>query len=68
MNAQRKLAPAKPYSIGELSVLYGMPAKTINNWLKPHIGKIGERIGRYYTLKQVLTIFEILEWPDEQRV
>jgi DNA-binding transcriptional MerR regulator len=65
MSVERKLAQAKSYSIGELSILYGMPVKTINNWLKPHIGKIGRRIGRYYTLKQVLLIFEILEWPEE---
>jgi hypothetical protein len=64
MNAQRKPVPAKPYSISEIADFYGMPVKTINNWLKPHTDKIGKRVGRYYTLKQVLQIFNILEWPD----
>ena len=56
----------KPYSPAELARLYGVSRWTIKNWLKPHISAIGSRVGRYYTTKQVKTIFEKLGLPFEK--
>ena len=54
----------RPCSHKELAHMYQMDKRTISRWLKPHQHLIGDRIGRYYTVKQVLTIFEVLGLPD----
>jgi hypothetical protein len=53
----------KPYSPSEIAALYGVPRRTLYNWLKPHQEAIGERIGLYYTALQVKIIFEKLGVP-----
>lgn len=53
----------KPYSMKELSVLYGVSSVTVRNWMKPIRKKIGQRVGIYYTIKQVEIIFEHLGVP-----
>jgi hypothetical protein len=58
-------APIKPYSIKELSELYGMGSRTIQRWLLPFKDELGERNGRYYTVKQVGKIFELLGEPGK---
>jgi phage antirepressor YoqD-like protein len=55
----------KPYSIGELAALYGMSKKTFHRWLQPHMAIIGPRIGRFYNIKQVSTIFDCLGAPGD---
>ncbi len=64
MKVKRNSVEVKPYSIGELAKLYNMSIRTIKNWLEPHMEQVGKKIGRYYTVKQVLVIFEILEVPS----
>jgi len=54
----------KPYSPAELARIYGVSKKTMNRWLKPHRGGIGERQGLYYTTLQVKIIFEKLGLPS----
>jgi hypothetical protein len=53
----------KPYSITELATLYGVSKKTFKKWLKPFENEIGERNGRYYTVRQVRVIFDRLDFP-----
>jgi len=53
----------KPYSIKELSGLYGVCPKTIKKWMKPFEKNIGQKQGRYYTVAQVTTIFNKLGLP-----
>jgi len=55
----------RSYSIGELSKMYNMSVRTMNRWLKPHAVTIGKREGRYYTLKQIEKIFELIGLPKE---
>lgn len=54
----------RPCSHKELANMYQMDKRTITRWLKPHQHLIGLRIGRFYTVKQVITIFEVLGLPD----
>lgn len=65
MKITRDAIEVKPYSITELAAIYNMTRKTINKWLKPHESVIGKRIGRYYTVKQVVLIFELIELPGK---
>lgn len=65
MSNARKTADVKVYSIGELAVLYGISVRTMNRWLKPHIEKIGKRVGRFYSVKQVSIIFDQLGMPGD---
>jgi len=53
----------KAYSISELAALYYVSTKTFKTWLKPYTKAIGPRPGRYYTTRQVRTIFESIGEP-----
>ncbi|HEV7783522.1 MAG TPA: hypothetical protein VGO58_19745 [Chitinophagaceae bacterium] len=52
-----------PYTGKELAIMYGVSRKTLRTWLAPHLAYVGERIGKYYTAKQVRIIFERLGAP-----
>ncbi|WP_460558931.1 hypothetical protein [Ferruginibacter profundus] len=60
-----RMVEVKAYSIGELASLYEISVRTMNRWLKPHLEKIGKRQGRFFTVKQVETIFDLLGLPKE---
>lgn len=55
----------KPYSLTELSNLYGVSNRTMKNWITPHSPLVGEKIGRLYTALQVKIIFEKLGLPGK---
>lgn len=63
MKITREAIEAKPYSIGELAKLYNVSLRTMNNWLAPHKEAIGQRSGRFFTVKQVLLIFQLIDLP-----
>ena len=65
MSKERKTVEVRAYSIGELAILYGISARTMNRWLKPHMEIVGKRQGRFYTVKQVELIFEQLGLPKD---
>lgn len=65
MSTTKRIVELKSYSIGELSKLYDQSVKTMNRWLKPHNDIIGKREGRYYTVKQVKKIFELIGLPKD---
>lgn len=54
----------KAYSLSEVAVLYEVSGKTLNTWLKPFKKEIGQKLGRYYTPKQMRLIFERLGMPN----
>ena len=58
----------KPYSIRELAELYGVSPKVFRNWLSLFENSIGERMGHYYTVRQVKIIFDKLGIPYLQEV
>ncbi len=55
----------KPYSISELAQIYEVSTRTLKNWMKPFDQEIGKRIGRFYTIPQVKTIFLKLDLPGK---
>ena len=55
--------PVRPYKLRELADMYGMDRRTFGRWLKMHRKYIGMRIGQYYTVNQVLKIFERIGTP-----
>jgi hypothetical protein len=60
---RKNVIQIKPYSVKEFSILYGVSRITFCTWLKPIRKKIGQRIGRYYSVKQVEVIFKHLGVP-----
>lgn len=54
----------KAYLTKELAELYGVSAKTFNNWIKPIRSKLGTKQSKYYTPKQVALIFDFLNPPN----
>ena len=62
-DSKGKELTVKPYSFKELCVLYDISGKTLLKWLKPFKNEIGERVGRYYNVLQVQTIFKRLGVP-----
>ena len=42
----------------QIAKLYGIGMKTFRKWIAPHKYEIGEKRGRFYTIKQVKIILE----------
>jgi transposase-like protein len=63
MSTIMKQVEIRPYTLSELSVLYGVTTKTMRNWILCHQESIGKRVGRLYTTLQVEIIFEKLGMP-----
>ena len=57
------ISELKPYSHKEVATFYGVCPKTLEKWLVPFKIKIGPRLGRYYTVKQVSMILNKLGMP-----
>jgi hypothetical protein len=55
----------KPYTLTELSVLYGISVRTMKKWIAPHDTAVGEKVGRLYNALQVKIIFEKLGLPGK---
>ena len=53
----------KPYTPKELSEYYGVSDKTFKKWLSPFAIQIGQKNGRYYTVAQVIIIFDVIGVP-----
>jgi hypothetical protein len=53
-----------PYSVKELSAIYGVSKTVIRLWLRPLKEEIGPRLGHYYNVAQVTIIFEHLGKPS----
>ena len=53
----------RPCCMKELASLYEVKPRTIRNWLKPFEGSLGQKIGRYYTIRQLEIIFDKLGEP-----
>jgi hypothetical protein len=63
-NAETDRISLRPYSLKELSALYGVTSKTLLKWLRPFEEMIGKRNGNYYSIPQVRIIFSYLEIPS----
>lgn len=55
----------KPYSLTELANIYGITNRTMKSWIVRHNEAIGEKVGRLYTAKQVIIIFDRLGLPGK---
>ncbi len=63
-NEKPKQIPLRPYCLKELAALYDVHPRTIKVWLAPFIEVIGEKNGRYYTIRQVEVIFNKIGEPN----
>jgi len=64
----RETIEVRPYSIGELSELYGICPRTFKKWLGVFKDELGPLVGRYYTIAQVEVIFKHLKIPYLEKV
>lgn len=55
--------PVKPYTLTELSKIYGVCTRTLKKWINEFKNEVGEKKGRYYTIPQVKVIFQNLCFP-----
>ena len=53
----------RPYCYKELMGLYGVSHRTLKTWIEPFVKDVGEKRGRYFTVKQIEVIFEKLGFP-----
>jgi transposase len=60
---KRQFITIKPYTIRELSLLYGVSRITFRRWLNKFKQELGNRAGRYYSIPQVKVIFKHLDFP-----
>lgn len=65
MSTTNYVVEIKPYSLTELSRLYGISNGIMKRWLAPHNEIIGEKVGRLYNTLQVKIIFEKLGLPGK---
>jgi hypothetical protein len=54
----------KPYTLGELSRIYGVDHRTFQKWIRPFADEIGKRTGWFYSIPQVKLIFQKLQLPS----
>jgi hypothetical protein len=54
----------RPYCLKELAALYEVKPRTIKIWLEPFSLAIGEKSGRFYTIRQVQIIFSKIGDPN----
>jgi transposase-like protein len=55
----------KPYTLKELSHIYGISEKTMRRWLKPLKDQTGPKRSQYFTVRQVEIIFKNLGIPHQ---
>jgi hypothetical protein len=60
---ETKRIKLKPYSPADLAEIYDVDPRTFKRWIAPFEEAIGERQGRYYTIKQVKVIFDKISLP-----
>lgn len=65
MSTTNYVVEIKPYSLTEISGMYGISNGIMKRWLAPHHAAIGEKVGRYYNALQVKIIFEKLGLPGK---
>ena len=65
MEGTTNLTQLKAYSYKELATLYGISHRTLKNWLEPFTHDIGEKRGRYFTVKQMKVVFQKLGYPKD---
>lgn len=53
----------KPYMVNELSALYSISEPTMRKWIQSVSDKIGEKVGRYYNVRQVKEMFDAFGVP-----
>ena len=53
----------RPCCLKDLAALYEVRPRTIKVWLNKHQLAIGEKVGRYYTIKQMEIIIDKLGEP-----
>lgn len=54
----------KPYTKKELANLYELSPRAFYTLFKPHEETVGIKLGRYYSIKQVESIFQKLGLPN----
>ncbi|NLR58817.1 hypothetical protein HGH93_11940 [Chitinophaga polysaccharea] len=60
MNHPRKVTA---HTLKELADQYGVSRRIIRTWLSPFEAEIGPRLGYYYTVAQMLIIYEKIGPP-----
>ena len=65
MSTTNYVVEIRPYSLTELSRLYGISNGIMKKWLEPHSDTIGIKVGRLYNTLQVKIIFEKLGLPGK---
>lgn len=65
MKTIKSIIKLKPYTVKELSCLYGVDWRTIKNWIKPFEHELGKKLGRYYNIPQMEHIFNKLGYPAD---
>ncbi len=60
---KKQFITVRPYTIKELSMLYGVSRITFRKWLNKFKQELGERSGRYFSIPQVKIIFRHLDLP-----
>lgn len=63
MSEEAEVLRIKVYYPFEIARIYGVTTRTLRRWLKPFKEQIGPRNGRYYSVKQVRTILNLLGIP-----
>jgi transposase-like protein len=61
---KKQFITIRPYTIRELSRLYGVSRITFRRWLNKFKQELGDRAGRYYSIPQVKVIFKHLDFPS----
>lgn len=53
----------RPYTLKELAALYEVSKHTFRRWIQPYADEIGARLGKTYTMLQVVEIIKRIGFP-----
>ncbi len=60
---EKKQFVLRPYTLQELAALYEVSKHTFLQWIRPYMDEIGERMGKTYTMLQVIKIVRRIGFP-----
>ncbi len=64
-NVKYSIVEVYPSTVKELALQYRVDYRTFTRWIEKFEYKVGQRVGRYYSVKQVEIIIECLGAPYE---
>lgn len=55
----------KPYRVKDLAAIFDVNVQTLKRWMSKYPAELGDKVGNYYSVKQVLFCMETFGLPQK---